>query len=320
MIKVLSIDGGGIRGIIPALLLTEIEKRTGKHIAELFHLIAGTSTGGILTLGLVKPDKNKKPKYTAHDLAALYEKEGSMIFSSSVWHKFISANGLLEERYTSSGIEAVLERYFGDTMLSEALTDILITSYEIEKRTPWLFKSSKAKNPNLENRDVYMKDAARATSAAPTYFQPNNIEIENSSFTFIDGGVYANNPAMCAYVEAITTHQEYKDFLVVSLGTGEHTDPIWYKDAKDWGLADWAQPMLNVVFDGVDNVVNYQLKQLLPPRNGLNRYYRFQTKLSSVSPRMDNATKDNLYALKTLAWNMINEHNEMLDSLCSQLV
>jgi patatin-like phospholipase/acyl hydrolase len=320
MIKVLSIDGGGIRGIIPALILAEIEKRTGKRISELFDLIAGTSTGGILTLGLVMPQKGNISKYTALDLADLYEKEGQVIFSSSIWHEIVSVDGLLAEKYPSAGIDSVLKKFFGDAMLAEALTDVLITSYEIEKRTPWFFKSRKANDPHLENRNVYMREAARSTSAAPTYFKPNKIEIGYNSFALIDGGVFANNPAMCAYVEAITTHRDEKDFLVVSLGTGEHTDPIWYKNAKHWGLANWARPMLNIVFNGVDNVVDYQLRQLLPPQNGLPRYYRFQTKLNAASDRMDDASEDNLHSLKTIVWDMINTQTNMLDTLCRQLL
>ncbi|MEQ8156882.1 MAG: patatin-like phospholipase family protein [Clostridiaceae bacterium] len=320
MKKVLSIDGGGIRGIIPALILAEVEKRTGKRISELFDLIAGTSTGGILALGLVKPDKDctSKPKFTADELAKLYEKEGAVIFYSDVWHKIISANGFVEERYPSKGIESVLEKYFGNSMLSDALTDVIITSYEIEKRTSWFFKSTRAKNPEAEGENLYMKDVARATSAAPTYFEPAEIQV-GKGHAFIDGGVYANNPAMCAYAEAKTMFPNETDFLVVSLGTGEHTQPIFYKEAKNWGMVKWALPILNVVFDGVCNVIDYQLKQLLPPRNGMRRYYRFQAKLDIPSDRMDDATKDNIQELELLAWHIIKDNAGMIASLCSQL-
>jgi len=98
MQKVLSIDGGGIRGIIPAMVLAEIERRTGKRIVEMFDLVAGTSTGGILALGLTKPGQDSKPEYSAKKLIDLYEIEGGKIFSIPVWHRVHSGWGLAEEK------------------------------------------------------------------------------------------------------------------------------------------------------------------------------------------------------------------------------
>jgi patatin-like phospholipase/acyl hydrolase len=98
MQKVLSIDGGGIRGLIPAMVLAEIERRTGKRIAEMFDLVAGTSTGGILALGVTKPGQDGKPEYSAKKLIDLYETEGGKIFSIPVWHRIHSGWGLAEEK------------------------------------------------------------------------------------------------------------------------------------------------------------------------------------------------------------------------------
>ena len=319
MIKVLSIDGGGIRGIIPALILEEIENRTHKPISTLFNLITGTSTGGIISLALVKPSKNGSPEYKAGDIVKLYENEGSKIFSRDLWHTVTSIDNLLEEKYTNSGIANVLSHYFGDTLLSSSLTEVIIPSYEIELRSPWFFKSKKAREKDKDS-DFFMRDVARATSAAPTYFEPISIKAYggNTYFSFIDGGVFANNPSMCAYVEAKSMYKR-DDILVVSLGVGEHTRPISYKNAKDWGLAMWAKPILGVVFDGVSSTVDYQLKELLPKINGLNRYYRFQSRLDIGSDEMDNTSKSNINALKLLAHDIINENKDSLDALTKQL-
>lgn len=316
MKKILSIDGGGIRGIIPAILLDEIEKRTNKPVSKLFDLIAGTSTGGILALGLVKPNKEGKPEYSARQLADLYEKEGKLIFRNDIWHSIIALNGLADEKFTATGLEEVLQKYFGSYRLSDALTDVILTSYEIEKRTAYIIKSSEAKKINSQGINFYMKDAARATSAAPTYFEPVKIEVDGYKYAFIDGGVYANNPAMCGYVEAKTMFKNEMDFLVVSLGTGEYTNPIWYMDAKGWGLVRWAQPILNVVFDGVSDVVSYQLRQILPAGN----YYRFQTKLDPHTDKLGNVSKENLNTLKKFALDIIKENDATINSLCSMLV
>src|SRR3712207_3062225 len=144
--KVLSIDGGGIRGIIPAMILAEIEDRTGGSIAEMFDLIAGTSTGGILALGLTMPGDGGKPRYRAEDLISLYEKEGHRIFSRPAGHRVDSLEGISEERYPSDGIEQVLAEYFEGVRLKDALTRILVTSYEIQLRIPFFFRSEKAKD------------------------------------------------------------------------------------------------------------------------------------------------------------------------------
>src|SRR5215211_3541103 len=130
MMKLLAIDGGGIRGIIPAMVLSEIEKRTGKPISGLFDLIAGTSTGGILALGLAKPGDDGKPQYTAEKLINLYETEGGRIFSRPIWHRLHAVGNLAEEKYPSKGIEEVSREYLGNARRAEALTEVLVTAYE----------------------------------------------------------------------------------------------------------------------------------------------------------------------------------------------
>lgn len=321
MQKVLSIDGGGIRGIIPAMVLAEIESRTGKATSELFDLVAGTSTGGILALGLTKPGQNGKTQYGAEKLIELYETEGEKIFSRPVWHRVHSAGGLAEEKYPSTGIEDVTRRYFGDRRLAEALTEVLVTAYEIEGRAPWFFKRRHAKDQSKKGHNFFMRDVARATSAAPTYFEPLQLSVgPEGNRAFIDGGVHSNNPAMCAYVEARKIHPEENDFLVVSLGTGELTRSLPYEEVRGWGLALWAQPILSVVFDGVADTVDYQLRELLPTEEGdARRYYRFQTVLDIGKDDMDDASATNIAALKTKAREIIGENDAALEALCAKL-
>lgn len=320
VIKILSIDGGGIRGVIPAMVLAEIERLTGKPVAELFHLIAGTSTGGILALGLAKPDDQRKPQFSARQMVSLYEQEGSRIFSASLWQKIRRLGNLLDEKYPADGIEDVLHEYFGEARFKDVVTDVVVTAYETERRFPFFFKSRNAKTK--DGYDVEMRLVARATSAAPTYFEPLKLDVSDPAeyYSLIDGGVYANNPAMCGYVEARTMFPEATEFLVVSLGTGELTRPLRYQDVKGWGLAQWAQPILNVVFDGVSSTVDYQLRQLLPPNaSGVMRYYRFQVRLDPSTDDLDDASRDNMRSLKLLAESLIRDRTDDLHDLCAQL-
>ena len=324
--RILSIDGGGIRGIVPALVLDEVEHRTGRPISSLFDLIAGTSTGGIITLGMTKPNANGEPEYSAKEIAELYSGRGKRIFSSSILHQLSSAWGLLDEKYPAKEVEKVFDEYFGEARLKDALTNVLVTSFEIELRTPWFFRSSRAKT--ADEYDFPMTKVARATSAAPTYFEPLRLEGEGKDkgkhWALVDGGVYANNPAMCALVDALTVHgAKLEDVLILSLGTGEPTEGLPRKDAKDWGLVGWARPLLDIVFEGVSDTVGHQTTQLCPPVAGKRRAFRLQVQLPQLKTaidEIDKATDEAIEALQKVAERLIRDSDADLDELCGQLV
>jgi patatin-like phospholipase/acyl hydrolase len=318
--KILAIDGGGIRGVIPGMFMAEIERRTGQPISQLFDLIAGTSTGGVLALGMTVPGEDGHPRYTANDGIGFYEDEGPAIFERSLWRTLATVGNLSDERYPSEPVEAALEKYFGDSMLSEALTDVLITSYDIERRIPWFFRSFRARS--LPSYDFPMKWVARATSAAPTYFETAKLDAEDGSnyYTLIDGGVFANNPTMCAYVDAMRHYPGHDDHLVVSLGTGGYTKSIPYAGAKDWGLIGWVRPIIDILMHGVNETVHYQAQSLLSlAEDGRERYYRFQVQLDDHNDAMDNASAENLRALRLAAEAQIRQHDRTIDRLCAQL-
>jgi patatin-like phospholipase/acyl hydrolase len=327
MKKILSIDGGGIRGVVPSVLLAEIEERTGKRIAELFDLIGGTSTGGILTLGLTKPNNDRKPEYQAKDLLRLYETRGKDIFDRPAWKKWLPLGNGFGPKYSANGIEKMLQEYFGDKMLSEALTEVIITSYDIERRQSYFFKSQRAKGNQARGvkanptRDFPMRFVARSTSAAPTYFPPNRVNLPNSNdyYALVDGGVFANNPAMCAYVEAKAIFEDETDFLIVSVGTGENTKSMPYDQVKSWGVFKWAQPVLEVVFDGINDTIDYQLAQLLNLKGKPKRYYRFQITLSNVREDLDDCSETNVRGLKLLGEEMVRKNNDALNEVCQLL-
>jgi uncharacterized protein len=310
--NVLSVDGGGIRGVIPAMVLADLEERTGRHTAELFDLIAGTSTGGIIALALTVPGPEGKPRWTANDLVDLYLTEGPRIFHHSIGRMLESGLGLLDEKYDAKPLEEALKTYLGDAMVSEAVTDVLVTSYDLEHRKPFFFKTDRAKE--TPRRDWPMHEAARATAAAPTYFEPEKLTAQGETFALCDGGVFAANPAMCAYAEARRRHPR-AEIRLVSLGTGQLTKPLHFEDVKGWGLIEWARPLFDVVFDGVSDATEYQLEQLLPDAD----YTRFQIELKGASDSLDNASEPNLEGLQDLARTLIRERAEDLDRLASEL-
>jgi patatin-like phospholipase/acyl hydrolase len=302
-VNILSIDGGGIRGIVPAVVLAEIERRLGRPAAAVFDLIAGTSTGGILACALAKPDA-----LSAAELVALYEEEGPRIFSRSVWQRIHSAEGLTDEKYGDDELEGALGRFLGDSRLRDAVTDLLIPSYDTERRRPEFFKSARARED--ATRDFPLRAVARATASAPTYFEPALLEDR----PLIDGGVFAVNPAMCALAE-VMRYSPGAEVVLVSLGTGQLTRPFPYDDVKDWGLIEWARPLIDVVFDGASDVVDYQLTQLL----GQERFFRFQTELTNASDDLDDASEDNLRALQLTGERLISERERDLDAAIAAL-
>jgi patatin-like phospholipase/acyl hydrolase len=310
--NVLSVDGGGIRGVIPAMVLADLEERTGKPTAELFDLIAGTSTGGIIALALTVPGDDGGPRWTANDLVDLYLTQGPRIFHHSIGQMFESGLGLLDEKYDAAPLEQALTDYLGETRVSEAVTDVMVASYDLEHRKPFFFKTDRAKLK--PEHDWLMREAARATSAAPTYFEPEKLTADGEVFALCDGGVFANNPAMSAYAEARRRHPRAQ-IRLVSLGTGQLTRKLHYEDVRGWGLIEWARPLLDVVFDGVSDATEYELAQLLPESD----YVRFQTELVGASDALDNANERNLEHLQDLARSLISQRASDLEQLASEL-
>lgn len=319
-VKILSIDGGGVRGVIPARFLVEIEQKAGKPICDLFDFVAGTSSGGILALAMTKPDAHGKPAFTATALLQIFEEFSRVVFKPSLWRQIITLWSFLEEKYPSDNLEALLNHYFGNTTLDEACKPVLVTGYEIERRSAFFFKSNKAKAQ--VDRNFLMRDAARATSAAPTYFEPALIETRDASkyYSLIDGGVFANNPTMCAFAEAKKMFPEATEYTVVSLGTGSLTEPLHYHRAKGWGKASWARPILNVIFDGVQDTVDYQMRTFLPISQEHGReYFRFQITLPPQHNALDDTHPENLRTLQLLAEDEISQRQQELDELIARL-
>ncbi len=304
MIKyILSVDGGGIRGIIPAIILAEIEKRTRKRVAEIFDLIAGTSTGGIVVAGLCKKDEQGNPQYSANDLVELYQEYGAYIFKSSFFRRSI-LSWINCAQYPHKNIEFILDKYFGDDTLQNTLSNVLLTSYDIHNNRPFFFKSWR------EDRNfIRLKDALRATTAAPTYFIPKHLKIDQIDRVLVDGGGFANNPAACAYASSKRLFPN-DDIILLSIGTGRTDRSI--TNSRRFGKIGWIKPLLNVMFASSLDAVNYQLDQVIA-----DKYIRIQSQLKIASPDMDNITSKNIKSLQQEAKAMIEDNQEVIDRFCN---
>ncbi len=302
--KILSIDGGGIRGLIPVLLLTEIEARlnqSSKSIHDVFDLYAGTSTGGIIALGLAKPLQLDK-------LLEMYKgKAAKKIFKKDFLSYIIPDNLRLfeDEKYSSKGINSVLKSIFGETeTLGNLKQNVLITAYDTEK-TKATFFTHFNNFADSEYKDIPIWNIARATSAAPTYFEPHcfttNHHGRNIVYTCVDGGMVANNPAMCAYIEAKKQWPDEK-IIVVSIGTGTLKQNTPFEDIKDLNRIGWLPKIFSIFFDGMNDTVDYQLDKILAKNQ---EYFRFQIDLTEKdSDQLDNTNYRNINYLE----NLVNDH------------
>lgn len=313
---ILSISGGGIRGLIPALLLEEIEKRTKKKIADCCDLIAGNSTGGLIACLLTVPNKYRIPKYTAEQIANMYKQFGKSIFKTNIIRMKLTLNGLIGNKYSYKPLEKLLNEYFGETRLNQVVTDIIIPAYQITNIPyPHFFKSTHAKTPKSSVQNPYLWECARSTSAASTFFAPYKYD---KNLTFIDGGLFANNPAMCAYAEAKNMWGSNEQLVVISLGTGEDLKGYEYNTIKNWGMVQWAIPYFEQTSISADATVDYMLRTF-SNNNSSDKYYRLQPELDEDSLEMDDASDENIARLENFAKQLIEKNPILIDQICEIL-
>ena len=284
------------------MVVAHIERKMRKPASELFDLMVGTSTGGILALGLSRPGPGKPSQFSARRVVKLYEDHGGTIFENSLWRKLRTAGGILEEAYSHQNLEAILAQYFADATLSECEVPTMVTTYDIQNRKTVFLKSWLA-----EHAEILCGDAARATSAAPTYFEPKPLDTAENQHVLIDGGIFINSPSVSALAEARKLFPG-EQIKLLSLGTGELTRAIPYHQAKTWGSALWVISLLDCMFDGVSKAADYQMRLFLG-----EDYLRLQIPLHYASDDMDDASKGNIRNLKQTAKALIDDSHSKIE-------
>jgi patatin-like phospholipase/acyl hydrolase len=306
---VLSIDGGGVRGIIPARLLKEIEVRTGKQIPDLFDLALGTSTGGLIAIA-------SACDFNSDDMIDLYQNSSAKIFPYSAMRAISTLGGLEGPKYDREALDTLLEEYFGDKLLSEANFPICVTSYNLDTAGPEIWSSQDVKKGL--SADAKLKDLAGATSAAPTYFAPKEFQDCNGVVHHaIDGGMFLNNPQILAIGEILKHNPEIsrEDILVISIGTG-NVELKWDVEAlKDAGILGWVKGgrIIDVMMDG--NTDFSDLTAAIVYQN----YHRLQINLPKELGEMDNTSEENLTALLGKAEEYIAQNNCLFDEIAHEL-
>jgi patatin-like phospholipase/acyl hydrolase len=266
--KILSLDGGGLRGLISARLLQRLndDDRISNFLAEV-DLIVGASSGGILALALAA---GLSPQEICH----LYVSKGGKIFDDSIWDNVRDLGKTIGADYSNKVLKKELNNIFGEIKLADLTTKVAVPTFDLDNEHPdinkrmWKPKIFHNFSGEDSDGDTYVRDIALYTSSAPTYFP--------SADGYIDGGVFANNPSLIGIAQAISWHNisteraDFSDLVLLSVGTGISLNYISEKKL-DWGYTQWVKPLINILMEGVSSVSDYQAAQLLG-----ERYQRLQ--------------------------------------------
>lgn len=328
--RILSLDGGGIRGIMTARMLQKVEAKLGSPLTDHFDLIAGTSTGSIVAAALCLGK-------SAQEIYDIYAEDGMAIFPYS---KLVSAQrlpllmqyGLSAPKFSDEGLISVLKKHLGDTKLSEltpnpeaAMTSVkfLAPTYDTISRNPVVFKSW---THDRWYAQVPIWEVCASSASAPTYFPAHRILHGDQEYSLIDGGVCANNPAACALAEGIkllreSTSESTGDIInqikILSIGTGDPATPIPWEKVREWGLIQWGLRIADVFMDAPPDINRYITQQIMGgvESEREHRFLRLQFPLDQESMAIDDASKPKLAYLTQMTDDYLDEVQEKLDQL-----
>jgi len=335
MITVLSIDGGGVRGIIPAAILEFLEEKLQEldgpdvSIADYFDIIAGTSTGGLVTAMLAAPNEKNRPLFAAKDITKFYLDNCPHIFPPTTGFLQSAFKYLNGPKYSGDYLHKILKKYLGDTRLHQTLTNVVITTYDIKIQQPAIFSTFTAKKDELT--DAFLADVCIGSSAAPTYlpayyFQTKDSSGNTRSFNLIDGGIAANNPTLLAINQvtkqtllgcpdfAVPTSKarDTTKFLVLSLGTGQKMETYNATDAAKWSLIGWLSnggktPIIDMFSQASADLVDIHAAVVFQAFKSEKNYLRIQIELSGHTSSTDLSTKKNLEDLVEIGRNLLDD-------------
>ncbi|WP_455714552.1 patatin-like phospholipase family protein [Anaerosporobacter sp.] len=325
---ILSIDGGGIKGIVSALVLIELEDIIKKYsgtdtvyLVDYFDLIAGTSTGSILAALLLCPNDCNRPKYTASDALNLYLTKGKSMFQTNPLHKIRTLGGLMGPKYKNKALTAELNSYFGNVKTADLLKPCLLTAYNMTTRDSLFFNS--LSSLKSEDRNYNLADAVLASTAAPTFFPPSCTKTYNScEDSLIDGGVFANNPALCALIESLKLDEtkDIRETMVLSVGNVRTSKSYEYNKVRHWGAINWAFPILDILMDASEQTVDYQLNKLYSILGISSHYLRVAANVRENVPPMDDTSEEAINRLLEIGKELVLKKHRDLERYARILV
>lgn len=332
---ILSIDGGGIRGIIPATILNYLEQKiqeiTGDEkarISNLVDFVAGTSTGSLIGSLMLLPDTSYQhysyPKYKMSEIVQMYFELGDEVFKKTFFNNIKTLWGLIGPLFPSSNIETPILKFTDHHKLGDLIKPCMFSAYDIKKRRVNFFTNS---DENLKYTKYFIKDIIRGSTSIPSYFQPKYFKEGLDENTLIDGGVFANNPAFAAYIEVSKTLFNDKitqfnpnELIVISLGTGKTTKKSFdYKKTKGWGKIKWLLPLIDILTSAQSDIVDYEMQKLFESYDAKHNYKRINPIIKNGSNNVLDSRKENVYNLIKDTQLYIEENKDMLNTLAREI-
>jgi hypothetical protein len=296
--KILSIDGGGIKGLYSSTILEHLEKVYGGSCSDYFDMICGTSTGGLIALGLSQ-------KIPASDISKIYTERGKDIFPKQSKLKGLLKQTFWKGKFQDEALKKVLSDIFGEKVIGESNNLLCIPSYSVTDARPWIFKYDHKEGGLYRDNEAKYVDVALATSAAPTYFPLAEIETYDSK-QFIDGGVWANNPSLLGLIEALTYFvgegKPYDGIQILSVSSLNNTagKPVGLK--RNRSFAQWRNDLFETSLIGQSSFTDYFLSKLHTLTSIPMEYVRIPSEAISAEQQhlvqLDVATKDALNLIR----------------------
>lgn len=273
--KILTIDGGGIKGLYSASILARIEEKTGKKIGDYFDMICGTSTGGLIALALSKG-------IPAKEIADIYFNKGREIFPVSEYKllRYIQRKWqffkqlLWRGKFSSEPLRKIVEGMFGKTIMGEAKNLLCIPSYNLINGMPRVFKFPHKEGKFFMDKDIKMVDVALATSAAPTYFPIH----EHNDILYADGGLWANNPSLCGLLEALKffvgPQKQFSTFKILSVSSVTQPSGWPSTSKRNRSFRHWGNKLFQASMDGQAYFNDFFLTNIIEHIQPSGTYYR----------------------------------------------
>lgn len=322
-VRILSLDGGGVRGISEARFLQHLEVSLGVPISSAFHLIGGTSAGGILSTFLTTPTEpgSTQPKYSAGELVQILQQRSADMFVQ----RHISIFGWFGPKYRTDSFRSVLSEYLGHATVDEAITPTAVVTYDMVRQNLKTITS-------WDKKEIFTKvTAINATAAATSYFEPCHATPVNNarkSYDLTDGGTGANNPILCLITKAMELYPDADSFEIISIGSGKADKPLFFEDMKGAGLMQWGPHLTRMFMAGETSKDDTFLSEAFLPRTDADgvehsafkgNYSRWSPLLSPQNTRLDNTDPENLREIVQATDDYIGSRRPEFDALVDRL-
>jgi len=320
--RILCIDGGGLRGVIPIQVLKMVESITKKPIHKSFDLIAGTSTGGLLACALTIENRDSlvrgNCKFSLEEIEELYISRGKEIFPKNK----SKVAGWVRPLFSPDNISGILSEYFGESRITHCLKPIFLTSFNIHRNRPVFFTTREASQSLDKNSKLV--EICKATSAAPTYFPSHTFTYDGESTVCIDGGVVMNNPTIGALIEVLGNpdYKHYKidsdkqigleDISILSLGTGKTNNNFIAHKSEKWGRLQWAKPLVDIFMCSPGRIIHKQIETLFDSFQYDKNYLRINIDIDEQYSEMSDSREETLRYLLEESNSQITNNDTLL--------